>query len=137
MFAHTAQSAFLDHFLDPNIIRWELHRVWVVEATLHPGERNVLARRRFYVDEDTWNIGVSDAWDGSGNLYKVNTCYNNHRPDLPGTIYMANVVTNLQTGDYCTPSAIWNQKAHPTLRFVDDIPDSEFDPQVMAASGQY
>jgi hypothetical protein len=28
-------------------VRWELHRVWVVEATLAPGKRHVIPRRRF------------------------------------------------------------------------------------------
>ena len=34
--------------------RYELHRVWVVEATLKEGKRHIYAKRRFYVDEDSW-----------------------------------------------------------------------------------
>jgi hypothetical protein len=137
MFGLPAEPVHLAHFLDPNVTRWELHRVWVVEATLHPGYRNVLARRRFYVDEDTWTIGVTDGWDAIGNLYKVGTTYNNVRPDLPGTAFTTNCVHNLQTGDYCVPAAIWDEKADPSLVYYDSFPDSMYDPQSMAASGQY
>lgn len=134
-----AQQAHLAHFLDPNLVRWELHRVWVVEATLHAGQRNVLARRRYYVDEDTWIIAHGDAWDANDNLYHVNTCYNILRPDLPGLILSNNAVTNLQTGDYATITGQWNEKSNPTLTFYNVMPDAQtvFDPQSMAASSQY
>jgi hypothetical protein len=132
-------TAHLAHFLNPDLVRWELHRVWVVEATLHPGERNVLARRKYYVDEDTWIIAHCDAWDANGNLYHINTCYNLLRPDLPGLILANNAVTNLQTGDYATITGNWNEKVNPTLKFYDAIPqaNSVFDPESMAASAQY
>jgi hypothetical protein len=42
--------------LNPDSLRWELHRVWKVEATLKPGERHVHKKKVFYVDEDSWNI---------------------------------------------------------------------------------
>jgi hypothetical protein len=127
----------LTHFLDPDIVRWELHRVWVVEATLHPGERNVLAKRRFYVDEDTFIIGVGEAWDANGNLFHVYNCYNYLRPDLPGVIFGNNSIMNLQTDDWGTTSGWWNQKAHPYFYFHDSLPDSIYNPQNMAAESAY
>ena len=42
--------------VNPDALRWELHRVWVVEATLKPGERHVQKKKMFYIDEDSWNI---------------------------------------------------------------------------------
>ncbi|WP_330211940.1 DUF1329 domain-containing protein [Pseudomonas sp. Z18(2022)] len=53
------------------LARYELHRVWVVEATLKSGERNIYAKRRFYVDEDSWMIAMSDLYDGRGQLWRV------------------------------------------------------------------
>src|SRR5690606_42033598 len=38
--------------------RWELHRVWVVEANLKPEARHIYERRVFYIDEDSWQIAV-------------------------------------------------------------------------------
>ncbi len=132
-----ASAVHQAHFLDPDVTRWELHRVWVVDAVLHPGERNVLARRRFYIDEDTWTVCHVDAWDANNNLYKVNTLYNQVRPDLPGTVLLNSAVTNLQTGDYATISGPWNEKVHSTVSFPTSYPTGTFDPENMAAASQY
>ncbi len=41
--------------INPDYLRYELHRVWVVEATLRPGERHIYKKRVFYIDEDSWS----------------------------------------------------------------------------------
>jgi hypothetical protein len=60
---------------NPDLARYELHRVWVVEGTLKEGQRHVYGRRVFYVDEDSWQIAVADCWDTSGNLMRVNEAH--------------------------------------------------------------
>jgi hypothetical protein len=57
--------------MNPEYLRYELHRVWVVEARLKEGARHIYARRTFYVDEDTWQIAVVDHYDGRGELWKM------------------------------------------------------------------
>ena len=42
-----------------------------MEATLKAGERNIYAKRRFYVDEDSWQIALSEHYDGRGQLWRV------------------------------------------------------------------
>jgi len=56
--------------IDPERARYELHRVWVVEGRLKPGQRHVYSRRVFYVDEDSWQILVSDSYDSKGALWR-------------------------------------------------------------------
>jgi len=56
--------------VDPACERWELHRVWVVEATLKPGMRHVYSKRVYYIDEDGYGAGMFDAFDQSGTLYR-------------------------------------------------------------------
>ena len=51
--------------------RYELHRVWKVEATLKDGNRHIYAKRTFYLDEDTWQAGIIDHYDGRGVLWRV------------------------------------------------------------------
>jgi hypothetical protein len=58
-------------FIDPDLSRWELHRVWVVEMTLKPGARHVDSRRTLYIDEDTWAIVAADGYDHAGKLYRA------------------------------------------------------------------
>lgn len=57
-----------NHF-NQDLPRYEYHRVWVVEATLRPGERHTYARRVFYVDEDSWDIVMVDCYDAQGGLF--------------------------------------------------------------------
>ena len=131
------QEALKSSFIDPNLVRWELHRVWVVEATVRSDSRNVLARRRFYIDEDTWTVALTDSWDANGNLFHVAQAFNVLRPDMPGLFMFNNAVYNLQTEQYTMISGPWNDKAVPSLKFLDSWPDSTYDPENMAAAAQY
>ena len=56
-------------------MRWELHRVWVVEATLREGKRHVYSKRVFYIDEDSWVAVASDQYDARGQLYRAGFAY--------------------------------------------------------------
>lgn len=62
--------------MNPEHIRYELHRVWVVEATVKEGERHIYAQRNFFIDEDTWTASVVDHYDGRGELWRVAEAYN-------------------------------------------------------------
>ncbi len=66
----------LQGHLNPDYLRYELHRVWVIEATLKDGQRHIYARRTFYVDEDTWQISIADLYDGRGEMWRVKEAHN-------------------------------------------------------------
>ena len=53
VFAKDPMAVTTPNHLNPDYVRWELHRVWVVEATLKEGKRHIYAKRVFYVDEDS------------------------------------------------------------------------------------
>jgi len=57
-----------DNTVNPELLRYELHRVWIVEADLRKGFSHPLAKRRFYIDEDSWQILAVDLYDKSGTL---------------------------------------------------------------------
>ena len=57
--------------MNPEHLRYEKHRVWVVDATVKEGSRHIYARRTFYIDEDTWQMAIVDHYDGRGELWKV------------------------------------------------------------------
>jgi hypothetical protein len=61
--------------LNPDLVRWELHRVWVVEATLREGKRHVYSKRTFYIDEDSWAALASDEYDARGQIYRAGFAY--------------------------------------------------------------
>lgn len=51
--------------------RYELHRVWVVEASVKKGARHVSPKRTYYLDEDSWNAVLAEDYDMQGALWKV------------------------------------------------------------------
>jgi Protein of unknown function (DUF1329) len=61
--------------INQDLTRYELHRVWVVEATLKPGVNHLYSRRTFYVDEDSWQILAADQYDGRGQLFRVSEAH--------------------------------------------------------------
>jgi hypothetical protein len=54
-----------------DLMRYELHRVWVVDGTLKAGSKHIYGRRTFYLDEDTWTVVYEDAYDTRKNLWRV------------------------------------------------------------------
>ncbi len=75
-----SDSVKYDEILKPlhinqDLTRYELHRVWVVDATLKPGTGHVYARRTFYIDEDSWQILAVDQYDGRGQLWRVSEAH--------------------------------------------------------------
>lgn len=68
---------------DMRFTRYELHRVWVVEATLKPGVNHVYGRRVFYIDEDSWTVLMVDAYDSRGTFYRFAEQHAIQMPDVP------------------------------------------------------
>ncbi len=103
--------------VNPDYLRFELHRVWVVEGNLAPGKRHAYSKRRWYIDEDSWNFVLSENFDSRGNLWRVGfftseyqydiQCYAKHTivfHDLPSGHYMARWVTLVRDEvDYTMP----------------------------------
>lgn len=116
-----------ERFLNPDHMRWELHRVWVVDATLAEGKRHVMPKRRFYLDEDTWLAVLADGWDQKGQLWKTFWYQNVLAPELPGVVGGMFGHYNLQTGDWIAnhvvnekPGQITYQKRLPSNFFTGE-----------------
>ncbi len=63
-------------------MRWELHRVWVVEATLKADKRHIYSKRVFYIDEDSWTALASDQYDARGQLYRSSFAFPSYSYDV-------------------------------------------------------
>lgn len=79
------EDLLMEGHVNPEAQRWELHRVWVVEATLKEGERHIYERRVFYIDEDSWQIAVIDQYDRRGELWRVSIAYIKNYYEVPTT----------------------------------------------------
>ncbi|AXQ31838.1 DUF1329 domain-containing protein [Solimonas sp. K1W22B-7] len=58
------------HHLNQDLPRYELHRVWIVEADIRPGTSHTFAKRRLYLDEDGWAPAAADNYDNRKQLYQ-------------------------------------------------------------------
>jgi hypothetical protein len=94
------EVALLAHHANPACERWELHRVWVVDAVLRPGQRHAYSHRTYYFDEDLSGAGMFDAFDQDGSLARV--MFNASAPmyDLSIPWAVKNVVYDFGRGLY-------------------------------------
>ena len=65
---------------NPEFVRWELHRVYVLEGKLKEGYRHLYPTRVVYADEDTWLYVMSDIYDAKGGLWRWNWVNNFYAP---------------------------------------------------------
>lgn len=86
--------------VNPDTTRYELHRVWVVEATLKPGTSHIYTKRVFYIDEDSWMNVVQDKYDARGQLWRVSEQHNINYADIPMQAPSLEVHHDLQSGRY-------------------------------------
>ncbi len=86
--------------INPDHARYELHRVWVVEATLKKGASHIYKRRTFYIDEDSWAIVLTDKYDTRDQLWRVSEQHSINFYDVPMYYGTLEVHHDLQSGRY-------------------------------------
>ena len=86
--------------INQDLTRYELHRVWEVEATLKPGERHIYAKRHFFIDEDTWQAAEIDHYDGRGTLWRVAEAHSQYIYNVQVPLYSMETLYDLVSGRY-------------------------------------
>lgn len=86
--------------INQDYTRYELHRVWVVEATVKPGTSHIYSRRTFYFDEDSWQILSADQYDSRGQLWRVSEAHCINYYEVPTFWSTLEVHTDLLAGRY-------------------------------------
>ncbi|AJA16099.1 DUF1329 domain-containing protein [Pseudomonas sp. YQ_6] len=118
--------------LAPQFVRWEKHRVWVVEGKLKDGARHIYHKRRFYLDEDSWIALASDQYDARGQLYRgsfafLTQSYDKQTPDAtPFMIY------DLIGGTYNLNGVVG---AYGGIRYIDPLSKTQWSPDSLAGNG--
>jgi hypothetical protein len=101
---HSDQVKYADilkpKHINQDLARYELHRVWVLEATLKPGTSHLYPRRTFYIDEDSWQVLVADQYDSRGQLWRVSEAHCINYYDAQTFWSTLEVHTDLQDGRY-------------------------------------
>jgi len=96
--AAKVDEAITKNHLNPDKLRWELHRVWEVEATVGAGKRHAVPKRKFYFDEDTYHLVLMDGYDTEGKLWRTSLTTPFVVPAIPAVVNMPVAVFNLQAG---------------------------------------
>lgn len=119
--------------INPDVTRYELHRVWEVEATLKPGERHIYAKRTYFVDEDSWQIALSDHYDGRGTLWRVGEGHQTQLYDQQIPWLAVETLYDLINGRYIA-SGMKNEDHNP-MKFGGEALSSEFTPSALRSTG--
>ena len=134
---HSDKIAFADVLtplhLNPKYLRYELHRVWVVEATLKEGARHVYKRRRFYVDEDSWNILLADIYDNRDQLWRVSEGHVINYYEKSVTTPTLEAHIDVQVGRYL---ALGLKNEFPMIDFSPDLAPGDFTPAALRRQGR-
>lgn len=126
-----ASKILTPHFINPDYVRWELHRVWVIELKLKPGARHIYSRKTLYADEDGGG-GVMDAYDQSGKLYRggFQTTVPAYDYKIPYSV--ADWFYDFNNGVYIFGS---HPAEAPGITFNMSFPSGYFTPERLQSSG--
>jgi hypothetical protein len=124
----TADDILQKHHIDPALARYELHRVWVVEATLKPEASHIYSKRVFYLDEDSWQVIVSESYDLEGNLWRVAEAHTLNYYEVPVPRETLTVFHDLAERRYLA-EGLDNGRNPP--RFGEEIHPREFSPNAL------
>jgi hypothetical protein len=106
--------------IDPQYLRYELHRVWVVEARLKAGQRHINPRRTYYLDEDSYQILMTDHYDSRGGLWRYSEAHPIVYYEVPTLWTTIEIHHDLQSGRFVSyrlnprmPVPAFNMKMSP------------------------
>ena len=114
------------------LARYELHRVWVLDAAVKPGTSHLYARRTFYIDEDSWQILAADQYDGRGALWRVSEAHCINYYDAQTFWSTLEVHVDLQNGRYL---AIGLDNENKMYDFTLKRSPSDFTPDSLRRDG--
>ena len=114
-------------------MRYELHRVWVVEATLKEGMRHINPRRTFYIDEDSYQIVLIDHYDARMQLWRASEGHCINYYDVPTYWSTIEAHYDLQSGRYVAQGF---DNTMPVNTFNVEMEPSQYTPQALRTRGR-
>lgn len=118
--------------MNPALLRYELHRVWVVEAQLRSGKSHVYGKRVYYIDEDSWQIAHGEMYDGRGEIWRVLEVHGAQFYDGPAYFIAGTAQYDLQARRYVS-SGLTNEEK--PIRFNQPMKVSDFTADALRRAG--
>ena len=119
---------------NPDYMRYELRRVWVVEADLKSGYRHLYAKRVHYADEDNWHALIADYYDGRGKLWRNAIANYYYAYDMKAWEVGASFYHELSSGTYIAYNLFQEMPRAPILN-KGDLKPNQFSPEALRSMG--
>ncbi len=119
--------------INPEYVRYEKHRVWVVEANLKEGTRHIYKKRVFYIDEDSWQVHVADIYDNRDQMYRVAMAHGLNYYEVPTHWSTLEVYHDLNSRRYL---AIGLDNQEKMYDFSQSFNDNEFTSSALRREGR-
>ncbi len=119
---------------NPEFTRFELRRVWVIEATLKPGFRHLYSKRVHYVDEDNWHVLMADYYDGRGQLWRNAMAHYYYAYDMKAWQIGVSFYHELSSGSYIAYNLFQQMPKAPILN-RGGLSAEQFSPESLRSMG--
>ncbi|MDX2224330.1 MAG: DUF1329 domain-containing protein [Rhodospirillaceae bacterium] len=118
--------------LNPDVLRYEKHRVWVAEAKVKAGTSHLYATRTFFFDEDSWQALVVDSYDARGAIWRVSEAYPIQYYEQPLMWDTIHAHYDLQNGRYL---AFGIKDSGDYVRFDAAMTPADYSPDALRREG--
>ena len=118
--------------INSDLVRYEKHRVWEVEANLKSDTRHIYKKRVFFIDEDSWQIAVTDIYDNRDELYRVGLAHGLNYYELPAQWSTLEVFHDLQSRRYI---AMGLDNEADMYDFSPQLNETSFTPAALSREG--
>lgn len=122
--------------VNPDYMRYEAHRVWVLEATIKEGFRHQYAKRVLYVDEDTWQAVLADNYDAHGQLWRTNMMNTAYLYDAENFGARVTVYHDLISGAYMADRLTNESPKQPLYNEAGGLKPDMFTPDFARSEGK-
>ena len=85
---------------NPELTRYEKHRVWVVEANSRSDIKHIYKRRVFYLDEDSWTVMAQDIYDDRLEFWRYAELHAMNYYEVPAMLPSVEAHYDLQSRRY-------------------------------------
>ncbi len=119
--------------INPDLVRYEKHRVWVVEANLKENTRHTYKKRVFYIDEDSWQVAITDIYDNRDELYRVGVAHGINYYEVPTQWSTLEVFHDIQSRRYL---ALGLDNEAKMYDFSAKLKERDFTPSALRREGR-